>query len=121
LEETCHFLAIEFPISGSWGTDEEMAVRDGIVIALEAAFHEHGFGFFDGRETGMGTTAIHFREIPEDKWGVASELAIAELRRQGLLERASVVRRFAILKEPEPEIVEQFFWPLAAKGQEGAG
>src|SRR5438874_2343374 len=32
LEETCHFLAIEFPITGSWGTDEEMPLRDDIAF-----------------------------------------------------------------------------------------
>ena len=117
--ETCHFLAIEFPISGFWGTAEEMALRDDIAFTLEAAFQQRGFGFFDGRETGLGSTAIHFREIPDDRWGVAVELTLAELRQRGILENASVVRRSVLLKEPEPEVIETVFWPRTANGEGG--
>jgi hypothetical protein len=113
-EASSHFLAIEFPISGMWGTDEEMELRNDIAFALEAAFKARGFGLFDGRETGMGRTAIHFREIPADKWPIAIELTLAKLRNCGILEKASVCRRYSV----DREIVEQFFWPPPEPGKE---
>jgi hypothetical protein len=85
-------MIIQLPLTGFWGTDDEMAGRDDLAETLERLFRESRLGVFDGTDCGSGTTNLFTYEIAPANWDRAVEMVLAELQRRSLLESAIVVK-----------------------------
>src|SRR4051794_30779679 len=96
-------IIVQLPLTGAWGTDEDMAARDAIANAFDVLFAGHdGHGYFDGTDIGSGTTNFFIDEIADSNWDEALGKVIAELRSKGLLERAVVARSVEVGPEDGP-------------------
>ncbi len=111
-------IIVQLRLTGTWGTDEELAARDALANAFDVLFAGHDrHGFFDGTDTGSGTTNLFIEEIADSHWDEALGKVIAELRSQGLLDRAVVARSFEVGPEEGPWSEDFVVWPPGYPGE----
>jgi hypothetical protein len=82
-------LWIEFPVTGQWGTVEELHARHELEHLLEAALARQRLGVWEGAGQGLGVQDLSFG-VPRQRWEAAWALVRAELARLGVLGRAKV-------------------------------
>ncbi|MBI1914524.1 MAG: hypothetical protein HYS12_07270 [Planctomycetes bacterium] len=85
-------MIIQLPLTGFWGTDDEMSARDNLAEALEVLFQRSGLGAFDGTDCGSGTTNLFTYGIAPANWDRAVEMVLSQLRQRHLSERAIIVK-----------------------------
>jgi hypothetical protein len=111
-------IIVQLPLSGTWGADEELAARTALANAFDMLFEGHDrHGFFDGTDTGNGTTNLFIEEIADSNWDEALGKVITELRSHGFLDRAVVVRSVEVGPEDGPWAEHQVVWPPGYPGE----
>jgi hypothetical protein len=83
-------MVVQLPLTGPWGTDDEIATRDDLAAALGERFQESGFGRLRGTEDGAGKTSIILSLTDHDWDSAPLELVLSELRPRGLIDKAVV-------------------------------
>ncbi len=106
-------LIVQLPLSGTWGTDDEVAARDELAAALADGFRAHGYGRFRCTEDGVGKTNLVFSEPAyADLDTLPAEYVRSELRARGLLDKAVIAYE---VKERGPDGTRQVryvvVWP----------
>jgi hypothetical protein len=102
-----HDMIVQLPITGHWGTDEEMDLRH----QLEEEFQQElgGLGSVDGGDIGSGNMNVFIYRIPE--FPPALERVKAVLTRHALLDKA-VIERSTFQNEGDDEPSEEVVvWP----------
>jgi hypothetical protein len=110
-------MIVQLRLTGRWGTDKEMQVRDELAEALDAGLRRLGLGDFDGTDVGSGTTNLFIYHIPADRWDQAVEFVLSELRKRDLLEKARVVRSVMKLADDESIPEHKVIWPRGFRGE----
>jgi hypothetical protein len=83
-------MVVQLPLTGPWGTDDEVVARNDLATALDERFRESGFGRLRGTEDGAGKTSI-ILSLTDDDWDTGPlELVLSELRPRGLIDKAVV-------------------------------
>lgn len=82
-------LWVEFPITGQWGTVEELWSRHELEDLLEELLRQHRLGEWSGGGQGMGKQDMSFA-VPRERWQAAWELVRSKLAELALLGRAEV-------------------------------
>jgi hypothetical protein len=82
-------LWIEFPVTGQWGTVQELWSRYELEDVLEELLAQQQLGEWSGGGQGLGTQDSSFA-VPQARWQAAWALVRAKLAELGLLDRAQV-------------------------------
>jgi hypothetical protein len=111
-------IIVQLPLTGFWGTEEQLAKRNDLARAFDTVFAAHDWhGFFDGTDTGSGTTNLFIEEIADSNWDEALEKVIAELRTRGLLDVAVIARSVEVGPEEGPWAEHTVVWPPGYLGE----
>jgi hypothetical protein len=111
-------MIVQLRLTGRWGTDEEMKVRDDLAGALDVGFQHLNLGEFDGTDVGSGTTNLFIYHIPASGWDTAVDFVLSELRKRNLLQGARVVRSETNTSDDDDSIPQdQVVWPPDFKGE----
>jgi hypothetical protein len=82
-------LWIEFPITGQWGTVEELHSRHDLEGLLDELLRQDQLGEWAGGGQGLGVQDMSFA-VERTRWQAAWELLRSKLAELGLLGRAQV-------------------------------
>jgi hypothetical protein len=82
-------LLVSFPVTGQWGTVEELWSRHDLEDVLDALLRQHQLGECSGGGQGLGQQDIDLA-VPRARWQAAFELLRSKLAELGLLGRATV-------------------------------
>jgi hypothetical protein len=82
-------LWVEFPITGQWGTVDELRSRHELEDLLDELLRQHQLGEWFGGGQGLGKQDLSFA-VPRERWPAAWELVRSTLAELGLLGRAEV-------------------------------
>jgi hypothetical protein len=82
-------LWVEFPVTGQWGTVEELRSRHDLEDLLDELLRQHELGEWSGGGQGLGKQDMSFA-VPQQHWQTAWELLRSKLAELGLLGRAEV-------------------------------
>jgi hypothetical protein len=82
-------LLVSFPVTGQWGTVEELWSRYDLEDMLDALLGQHQLGRSTGGAQGLGEQDIDLA-VPRASWQAAWELVRSKLEELGLLGRATV-------------------------------
>src|SRR5687768_5702923 len=83
-------MVVQLPLTGPWGTDEEVATRNDLAAAPDERFRESGFGRLKGVEDGVGKSSI-ILALTDHDWDTGPlELVLSELRPRGLIDKAVI-------------------------------
>jgi hypothetical protein len=82
-------LLVSLPVTGQWGTVEELWSRHDLEDVLDALLRQHQLGECTGGGQGLGQQDIDLA-VPRARWQAAFELVRSKLAELGLLGRATV-------------------------------
>ena len=106
-----HDMIVQLPITGRWGTDAEMGLRQRLEEEFRTALGE--LGDVTGGDIGSGNMNIFINQIPE--FDPALEKVKGVLARHQVLEKAIIQR--STYEDPEDDPTEQAVaWPLNFTG-----
>jgi Fe-S cluster assembly iron-binding protein IscA len=85
-------MIIQLPLTGRWGTEDEIQARDELAEALEDLLEREGLGEFSGTDVGSGSANLFIDGINAAEWEQAVQVVLDELKRRRLGERALIVK-----------------------------
>jgi hypothetical protein len=116
INDTCGMI-VQLPLTGFWGTDEELDSSDLLAEVMEELLQRHGCGRFDGTDCGSGTRNLFIYEIRDQDWDRALDLVLEELRRRGLANQALIAKSVLVGPEEGPWAEHSVAWPKDFRGE----
>jgi hypothetical protein len=104
-------LIVQFSTTGAIGSLVDVHLLYRFATILEASISRANIGYFDGTDVGGGKFNIYIYKILPSQRQQAAEVALSELRLQGLLDKAVIAFSVAYEAESDEWTEYEVIWP----------